>query len=195
MGRPLGRAVGHALEIEESRAALRGEGPSDLEALVEAFAVDLAVSSGAASDEEAALALARERIASGAAAERFERMLRAQGATGEALPEAPDVHELKARSGGALGFGDVREVGLAVRELGGGRSAPSDAIDPAVGVVWERAAGDRVDEGDLLCRVHHRGGRGLEAALERLERAVRLSESAVAEPPLLLERIEPGAAG
>ena len=159
MGRPLGRAVGHALEVEESRAALRGEGPPDLEALVEAFAVDLAVSSGVASDEEAALALARERIASGAAAERFERMLRAQGATGEALPEAPDVHELKARSGGILGFGDVREVGLAVRELGGGRSAPSDAIDPAVGVVWERAAGDRVDAGDLLCRVHHRGGR------------------------------------
>lgn len=195
MGRPLGRAVGHALEIEESRAALRGEGPPDLEALVEAFAVDLAVSSGVASDEEAALALARERIASGAAAERFERMLRAQGATGEALPEAPDVHELKARSGGTLGFGDVREVGLAVRELGGGRSAPSDAIDPAVGVVWERAAGDRVDAGDLLCRVHHRGGRGLEAALERLERAVRLEESGAAEPPLLLERIEPGAAG
>ena len=107
----------------------------DLEALVEAFAVDLAVSSGVASDEEAALALARERIASGAAAESFERMLRAQGATGEALPEAPDVHELKARSGGILGFGDVREGRLAVRELGGGRSAPSDAIDPAVGVV------------------------------------------------------------
>ena len=82
-----------------------------------------------------------------------------------------------------------------MRELGGGRSAPSDAIDPAVGVVWERAAGDRVDAGDLLCRVHHRGGRGLEAALERLERSVRLEESAAAEPPLLLERIEPGAAG
>ena len=78
MGRPLGRAVGHALEIEESRAALRGEGPRDLAELVEAFAVDLAVSSGIAADAAAAAALAREKIESGAAAERFERMLRAR---------------------------------------------------------------------------------------------------------------------
>lgn len=193
MGRPLGRAVGHALEIEESRAALRGEGPEDLAALVEAFAVDLAVASGSAPDEAAAQARVREQIATGAALERFEEMLRAQGATGEALPVAPDVHELRAERAGTLAFGDVRDVGLAVRELGGGRSAPGDVIDPAVGVVWQVPAGDRVDAGDVLCLVHHRGGAGLEAALARLGSAARIEDVPPTAAPLLMGRILPGA--
>lgn len=190
MGRPLGRAVGHALEVAESRAALAGNGPADLAELVEVFAADLAVAAGLAADEAAGRALAAEHIASGAAAERFERLLAAQGATGEALPVAPDVVELRAEAAGTLSFGDLREVGLAVRELGGGRSGPSDTIDPAVGLVWVAAAGDAVERGDVLCLVHHRGGRGLEAAQERVRRAVRL-EPAGPEPPLLLERVLP----
>ena len=62
-------------------------------------------------------------LASGEGLERFERMLRAQGGNGEALPAAPDVAELRAPASGTLAFDDVREVGLAVRALGGGRAA------------------------------------------------------------------------
>ncbi|MEM9380239.1 MAG: thymidine phosphorylase, partial [Planctomycetota bacterium] len=169
MGRPLGRAVGHALEIEETRATLRGEGPADLVEITCAFGADLVAL--AAGGERDASAVA-DVLASGEGLERFERMLRAQGGTGDALPIAPDIAELRAPASGTLAYADVREVGLAVRALGGGRAAAADTIDPAVGVVWRRVAGERVDAGDVLAEVHHRGGRGLDEALARLERSL-----------------------
>ena len=195
MGRPLGRAVGHALEIEETRQILVGAGPKDTDELTRTFAADLIESQGLSDGSEASQRLIDGVIQDGSAFERFERMLRAQGATGEKLAQAPDVHELRASAPGVLGFGDLREVGYAVRDLGGGRSAPSDIIDPAVGIVWQAAGGDHVDEGDVLALVHHRRGRGLEMALERLGRCTQLhpspSAGAPPEPPLLLERILP----
>ena len=149
----------------------------------------------AAGGERDASAVA-DVLASGEGLERFERMLRAQGGNGEALPAAPDVAELRAPASGTLAFDDVREVGLAVRALGGGRAAAADTIDPAVGLVWRRVAGEHVDAGDVLAEVHHRGGRGLEEALARLERSLHRdeshsSESPPREPPLLLELIPP----
>ncbi|QDV09167.1 Pyrimidine-nucleoside phosphorylase [Planctomycetes bacterium Poly30] len=194
MARPLGRAVGHTLEIEETVAALRGEGPKDLVEITVAFGADLLVAVGLESDHSAASAAVLRVLGDGSALEHFDRMLRAQGAsvdiTGATLERAPDVVELKATAAGHLGFGDVRQIGYAVRDLGGGRAAPGDVIDPAVGVVWQHAAGAAVDAGDVLALVHHRGGHGLEAALERLNRAVTLDGGAEIGP-LLIERIEP----
>lgn len=205
MGRPLGRAVGHTLEIEEARQVLVGQGPPDVTELTRVFAADLLESQGLSDGPEASSGQIDRVIEDGSALERFERMLRAQGATGEELPIAPDVYRLRAGPSGVpdpgiLGFGDLREVGYAVRDLGGGRSASSDIIDPAVGIVWQVAGGDRVEAGDLLALVHHRGGRGLEMALERLGRCTLVhpadsggapTESPFPEPPLLIERILP----
>jgi pyrimidine-nucleoside phosphorylase len=196
MARPLGRAVGHSLEIDETLATLRGEGPADLVEITVAFGADLLVAVGLEAEHASASDAVRRVLGDGSALEHFDRMLRAQGAsvdiTRTVLERAPDVLELKAKESGHLGFGDVREIGYAVRDLGGGRAAPGDAIDPAVGVVWQHAAGATVEKGDVLALVHHRGGHGLDAALERLGRAIDLSAGPVVEP-LLIERIEPSA--
>ena len=191
MGRPLGRAAGHGLEIEETRALLDGDGAGDLVQITTAFAVDLLVDSGLATSEQGARDSVAEAIATGAARERFERMLHAQGASGAACAAAPSVHEYRAHQGGVLGFDDVREIGLAIRDLGGGRSAAADVIDPRVGVVWTVRAGERVDAGDVLAEVHHDRGRGLAAALDRIERGTVISDEAAPEEPLLVERILP----
>lgn len=191
MGRPLGRAVGHALEIEETRATLRGEGPADLMTLVTAFAADLITSVDLAPDRAAAEQMVQRAVVSGSALEVWEAMLRAQGATGAACEAAPDVHEVLATGSGALGFDDVRAVGHAVKDLGGGRALPGDVIDPAVGIVFSADAGDAVESGDVLATIHHRGGQGLDAALNRLGRTLQIAEDAPPQPALLLERILP----
>ena len=192
MGRPLGSAAGHGLEIDETRATLDGHGPDDLVQITTAFAVDLLLASGLARTEEEARLAVDESITSGAARERLERMLSAQGATGTPCPRAPSVHEYRATRSGVLGFDDVREIGLALRDLGGGRSAPDEAIDPSVGVIWNVRAGQTVESGDVLAEIHHDRGRGLAAAIDRIERGTRISENAALEEPLLLERIFPG---
>ena len=196
MEQPLGRAVGHALEVEESLDVLEGGGPPDTARLVTLLGGEMLFLSGLADDAAQGAARVAASLADGSAREVFARVIEQQGGDPRVvddrarLPRAPDVRELRADCAGVLAFADCRQVGLAVLELGGGRRALEDAIDPAVGVVWERKAGERVAAGDVLALVHHRGGRGLDAALARLARAVALAEGPTARAPGLVgERI------
>jgi len=192
MDRPLGRAVGHALEVRESLDCLRGGGPADLRRLVEVLAGEMLAMTGVASDAADGEARIAASLDDGSALERFERMCRRQGATGlafepEADPDRLEVEELRADRAGHLRFEDLRELGLALVELGGGRRHLGDRIDHAVGFVFHHDAEDALQAGDVLCTIHHRSGRGLEACRERLARA--LSVGAPFEPaPLVLER-------
>ncbi len=110
----------------------------------------------------------------------FELILREQGGDPRIvkdptiLPRAPDVDPWKAERDGSLSFVDVRAIGYAINALGGGRTKVTDEIDPAVGLVWRKHAGDPVKRGDLLCEVHHRGGRGLAACRTLLATGTRV---------------------
>ena len=54
MDRPLGRACGNALEVEESMLALRGEGPPDLMEVTYALGAEMLVLGGIAADIDSA---------------------------------------------------------------------------------------------------------------------------------------------
>ena len=189
MERPLGRAVGHALEIAESIECLRGEGPADLRALVCLLGGELLVLAGAAGDLETGQARLARVLDDGSALQAFAGAVEEQGGDPTCLerpgrlPQAPDRTDWRAACSGRLGFRDVRLVGEAAAELGGGRRRLEDEIDPAVGLVFHRAAGDEVAAGEPLVTVHHRGGQGVERALERLAEATTLE---AAEPGALV---------
>jgi pyrimidine-nucleoside phosphorylase len=80
------------------------------------------------------------------------------------------------------------EVGLAVKELGGGRDDMDQDVDRAVGLVFRARAGEKVQRGDVIAEVHHASGRGLEPALARLRASLRIGPGAEL-PPLVLARI------
>ena len=65
---------------------------------------------------------------------------------------------------GVLRFGELKQVGFALVELGGGRVRLGDAIDYGVGIRWHRVAGEAVRAGEAIGTIHHRNGRGLERA-------------------------------
>ena len=79
---------------------------------------------------------------------------------------------------------DVRAVGLAVVELGGGRARAADSIDPAVGLTDLAPIGAEVGPDAPLALVHARSADEAEAAAARLRAAYRLGEP----PP---ERADP----
>jgi thymidine phosphorylase len=197
MDRPLGLAVGHALEVEESIDCLAGGGPADLRELVLLFGGEMLALAGAAPTREEGSERVARAIDSGRALGVLELVLRAQGgdpaclADRSRLPRAGAVDPWKADRAGVLRFADVRAVGLAVAALGGGRERIEDEIDPAVGVVWRARAGDRVAAGDVLAEIHHRGGRGLERARELLAGAVELGD-AEDLAPLVIARHDGG---
>ncbi|MCP3914427.1 MAG: thymidine phosphorylase [bacterium] len=193
MEAPLGRAVGHALEIEETIACLNGGGPRDLRELVTTFGGELLAAVRRAPDRGAGAAAIAASLDDGSALTRFATIVELQGGDRRSvlevdLPRAPHEHAFEAAGSGVLGFADCRAIGLAVCALGGGRRVPEDRIDPAVGIVWERTAGDPVRAGDLLARVHHRDGRGLDEALAHLASGVHFDASD--RSPLVLKRLE-----
>lgn len=94
-----------------------------------------------------------------------------------------------APDGGWVAAIDALEVGLATMALGAGRTVKDAAIDHGVGIVIERKVGDRVEVGESLAEVFARDEGSAAAAIERVQKAYRLSQEPVAPPPLIFARI------
>jgi len=196
MDQPLGRAVGHALEIGECLDCLRGGGPADLAELVALLGGEMLHLAGRAATRAEGSQQIGAALSDGSALGVFAAVVAAQGGDPrcveerELLPCAPETERLEAAREGTLDFADTRAVGLAVLALGGGRRRLADEIDPAVGIVWRRKAGEVVARGEELGEIHHRGGRGLEEAREWLARAIEIGERRELRP-LVLARVDP----
>lgn len=188
MEQPLGVAVGNGLEVAEAAATLKGEGPADFTELVAVLGGHLLAGTGKAGDADEGAEMCRQAMASGAAYPKLEAFLEAQGAeTGalERLPAAPDTDVLEATEAGFVAGLDALGVGLAAMVLGAGRETKDDVIDPGVGLELLAKLGDRVEPGQPLVRLHHRGGKGLEDARRRLVEAYTFSAEAPEARPLI----------
>jgi len=196
MEAPLGRAVGNALEVREAADCVRGEGPADLEAVTLALSAEVLASAGVEEDREAAVRRLRALLSDGSAARRLERLIERQGGDPrvvqdpDLLPAAPVVEPWTAPATGHVHAVAAREIGLAAVELGAGRKKVGDPIDPAVGFEVLVRPGDRVQEGDVLARIHAASEEDAERAAGRLARAVRIEPEPPAEDaePLRWER-------
>jgi thymidine phosphorylase len=196
MSEPLARSAGNALELREAISMLQG-GACDTRLLEVTLALGAAVMmlGGLASSEQAARDALRQSLANGAAAERFARMVASLGGPNDLLekPEthlarAPVVVEVKAQRVGFIASVDTRALGLAVVALGGGRTDPAQAIDPAVGFDRLAGMGTKLAEGDLLARVHAADREAASQAAMTVLRAYAIADAAVAAPALL-ERV------
>jgi thymidine phosphorylase len=192
MDQVLGRTAGNAVEVRESLGALshpRAAEPRLREVTLALCAVLLRLG-GLYEDDAAARAAAGEALASGAAAERFGRMCAALGGPADVLddpdrhlPRAPHAHEvLPERAGHVRGIA-VREVGVAVLELGGGRVREDQGIDHAVGLVDVAGLGEEVGPGGRpVAVVHARDAASAERAAARVRAAFEVGDAPVAPP-------------
>jgi pyrimidine-nucleoside phosphorylase len=200
MDRPLGRACGNALEVEESVLALRGEGPEDLMEVTYALGAEMLVLGGAAATRDQARATLHAAVADGRAARRFQEIIEAQGGNPgvvddpAVLPQAPHQLVYEAPRAGVVAGVAPRAVGKGIIALGGGRTRVDDPVDPAVGFHITARPGDRVERGQPLATVHARDAAGLAAGRRALDAAIRVAD-AMAEPPLPLVSHRVSAAG
>jgi pyrimidine-nucleoside phosphorylase len=191
MDQPLGRAVGNALEIRETIATLRGEGPADFTELVLAASAHLLAFSDLGVDEDSGRDRAAAAIDDGSALAMYDRWIAAQGGDPSegALPAAPVVREVLAASDGFVRSIGAVDVGMAALRLGAGRRTKEDVIDHAVGVVCLRKRGDAVTSGDVLAEVHARDAEAGERASAEVQAAYEIGPEAPAETPIVLETI------
>jgi thymidine phosphorylase len=185
MNTPLGRAVGHSVEVEESVEVLEGGGPPDVVELTLALAREMLDAAGLTDADPAAA------LRDGRAIDSWRAMVRAQGGDPHAaLPVARFAEHVRADRDGYVGDVDAFAVGVTAWRLGAGRARKEDPVSPSAGVLIHRRPGDAVHAGDLLLelRTEHEGR--LSAALQAAAGAVAVVDIAPARRPLVVGRID-----
>jgi thymidine phosphorylase len=185
MDTPLGRAVGNAVEVEESVAALQGQGPPDLMEVTLALAAQMLALVGIDADPAAA-------IADGRALDAYRAMVQAQGGDPDApLPQAAHVtRTLPAPRSGWLTRLDALAVGTAAWRLGAGRARKEDVVSATAGIICLAKPGDPVLEGQPLLELRADDEERFAAALAALEGAVAVSAEGPPTPaPAVIEHI------
>jgi thymidine phosphorylase len=194
MNQPLATSAGNALEVRYAIDYLTGaRRDARIHEVVMALGIELLVLGGLAPSVSEAQVQLDAALTSGAAAERFATMTRLLGGPTD-LIEHPD--RVLADAPVAVGSGyvtqiDVRQMGMAVVTLGGGRIRPGASIDPAVGLSQISAVGDHVTDGMSLAMVHARSSDDAKAAAQLVKSAFTIGEEAPVPMPQVLERIGP----
>jgi thymidine phosphorylase len=198
MNQVLGRSAGNAVEVRESIDHLTGAAhdPRLLEVSL-ALCAELMVLGGLHADVSNARAAAVAALESGAAAERFEAMVVELGgpaglvdAPSAHLPSAHVVREIEPASPGVVSAVDVREVGIAVVNLGGGRAREDDVVDHSVGLTEVAALGERVEPGGRpLALVHASDDESAARAADAVRVAYVIGDAVTDVPDPVVERL------
>lgn len=160
MNQPLGNAIGNALEVKEAIATLKNEGPADFTELCLQAGSIMLVQAKVAENEESARSMLQKSLDDGSALAKLMEMVKAQGGDveqikhPETLPKAKDIIEIKTNQIGWIKELKALELGTLAMQIGAGRAVKEDMIDPAVGIVLNKKAGDEVKTGDVLAYVH-----------------------------------------
>jgi len=192
MDQPLAANLGNTLEVDAAMRVLTGAETGPLHDLSIALGAEVLANAGVP-DGAAKL---REAISSGAAAERFGKMVYGLGGPLEFvenwrrfLPEAPVIREVPAPRAGTVTAIDGQALGMAVVHLGGGRQVETDRIDPMVGLSDVVRLGAALDKGAPLARIHAARVEQADAAEAAILSAITLGAKAPKPADLVLERV------
>jgi pyrimidine-nucleoside phosphorylase len=193
MNQPLGFAVGNALEVMEVSQTLQKAGPADLTRLSLELSARMIHLGKVTATLDEARKLAEDKLMDGSAYRKFKQVVEAQGGNPQALdrfellPNATGMREILSPRAGFVSAIMAEDIGRASQMMGAGRARKEDAIDPAVGVILEVKAGEKVEAGSVLCRLYYTGEENLDEAAELVEDAFRISGTRPEERELILE--------
>ena len=195
MDAPLGCAVGNSVEVKECIETLKGHGPEDLTGVVKRFAARVLMLAGRESNEADAVCRVDAALSSGKALETFGRMIERQGGNRAVVDDSSLLPSVKGREqclaprDGYITRMGAEAIGLATNLLGAGRTKVGEPIDHAVGVVMLARPGARVERGQPLIEIHHRDGRGVNAALALCSDAIVIGDEAPPARPVILRDV------
>jgi pyrimidine-nucleoside phosphorylase len=193
MHQPLGYAVGNALEVMEVSQTLQKAGPADLTRLSLELAARMIYLGKVTASLDDARKLAEDKLMDGSAYRKFKQVVEAQGGNPQALdrfellPNATGMREILSPRAGFVSAIKAEDIGRASAMMGAGRSRKEDVIDPAVGVILEVKAGEKVESGSVLCRLYYTSEENLDEAADLVEDAFRISGARPEERELILE--------
>ncbi len=159
MDRPLGLAIGNALEIREVIDTLKGHGPEDLTYECIIMAAHMLVLSHIC-DYETALSRVQEALDSGAALERLRMMIDAQDGDSRVIDDesllaiGKFTYDVTAPQDGYITHMNTEQCGIASVMLGAGRTVKDGPIDYSAGIVMHKKTGDAVRMGERIATLY-----------------------------------------
>ena len=159
MDRPLGHAIGNALEIREVIDTLKGRGPQDLTHECLIMAAHMLVLSHIC-DYETALSRVQDALDSGEALERLRLMIEAQGGNIHVINDESLLaigiftYDVTAPQDGYITHMNTEQCGIASVMLGAGRTVKDGPIDYSAGIVMHKKTGDPVICGESIATLY-----------------------------------------
>lgn len=159
MDRPLGHAIGNALEIREVIDTLKGHGPEDLTHECIIMAAHMLVLSHMC-DYETALNRVQQALDSGAALERLRLMVDAQGGDSRVIDDESILtigqftYDVIAPQDGYIIHMNTEQCGIASVMLGAGRIVKDGPIDYSAGIIMHKKTGDTVTMGERIATLY-----------------------------------------
>ena len=159
MDRPLGHAIGNALEIREVIDTLKGHGPEDLTHECIIMAAHMLVLSHMC-DYETALNRVQQALDSGGALERLRLMIEAQGGDNRVIDDesllaiGKFTYDVTAPQDGYITHMNTEQCGIASVMLGAGRTVKDGPIDYSAGIVMHKKTGDAVSMGERIATLY-----------------------------------------
>ncbi len=158
MDKPLGHAVGNALEVIEAIELLNGQGDEDLRTLCIHLAASMLMTAGVGSPEDCRRK-ALQAIQDGSAFDTFCHMVESQGGNSRYIKD-PSLFQLGkpisvyADQDGYIAKMNTEDVGRVSLLLGAGRNRKEDRVDHGAGLILHKKTGDAVEKGQLLATLY-----------------------------------------
>ena len=187
MNSVLGKTVGNALEVFEAVKYLKGQ-DVDLrfDEVTKALCVEALLSSKVAANFNEASIKIEKALQSGAALERFSKMVALLGGPADFvdkpqnyMPSAPVQCPVFAQKEGYVSAMNTRQIGLLLIELKGGRTHPLHTIDHATGFSCFCQLGDKVDTKTPIAYIHAQNSEQAAFVAEKLCEQIVIGEKPV----------------
>ena len=195
MDRPLGHAIGNALEIREVIDTLKGHGPEDLTHECIIMAAHMLVLSHIC-DYETALSRVQEALDSGAALERLRMMIDAQDGDSRVIDDesllaiGKFTYDVTAPQDGYITHMNTEQCGIASVMLGAGRTVKDGPIDYSAGILMHKKTGDSVTVGECIATLYASEESLLSNAAKTYLEAITFGETAPIMADTILDIVE-----
>lgn len=195
MDRPLGHAIGNALEIREVIDTLKGHGPEDLTHECIIMAAHMLVLSHMC-DYETALNRVQQALDSGTALERLRLMVDAQGGDSRVIDDESILiigqftYDVIAPQDGYIIHMNTEQCGIASVMLGAGRTVKDGPIDYSAGIVMHKKTGDAVRMGERIATLYASDESLLSNAAKTYLEAITFGETAPIMADTILDIVE-----
>lgn len=195
MDRPLGHAIGNALEIREVIDTLKGHGPEDLTHECIILAAHMLVLSHIC-DYETALSRVQEALDSGAALERLRMMIDAQDGDSRVIDDesllaiGKFTYDVTAPQDGYITHMNTEQCGIASVMLGAGRTVKDGPIDYSAGILMHKKTGDSVTVGECIATLYASDESLLSNAAKTYLEAITFGETAPIMADTILDIVE-----